>query len=156
MPVKGLKGNAIKTSVELLNGRLADIVALRLGTKQAHWNVKGANFIAVHELLDQVADRLADAEDTIAERVQQLDGVARGTVEVVAKETGVKPYPTDLTSSRDHIMALTERMADVGARMRSAISEAAEAGDEATVDIFVQATRQMDKDLWFLESHLKG
>lgn len=156
MPVKGLKGNAIKTSVELLNGRLADVVALRLATKQAHWNVKGANFIAVHELLDQVAGRLADTEDTIAERVQQLDGVARGTVEVVVKETGVKPYPTDLTSSKDHIAALTERMADVGARMRSGIGEATEAGDEATVDIFVQATRQLDKDLWFLESHLKG
>lgn len=156
MPVKGLKGNAVKTSVELLNGRLADLVALRLAAKQAHWNVKGANFIAVHELLDAVAGRLAEVEDTVAERVQQLDGVARGTVETVAKETGVKPYPTDLVAAKDHIAALSERMADVGGRLRASIAEAEEAGDEATVDIFVQATRQLDKDLWFLESHLRG
>ncbi len=156
MPVKGLKGNAMKAAVEELNGRLSDIVALRLAVKQAHWNVKGANFIAVHELLDDVAGRLAETEDTVAERVQQLDGVARGTVEAVAKDTGVKPYPTDLVSARDHIAALSERMAGVGERMRSSGERLSEVGDEATMDIFVQAMRQLDKDLWFLESHLKG
>ncbi len=46
--------------VELLNARLAECVDLRTQTKQAHWNVKGPNFIALHDLFDKINEGLAD------------------------------------------------------------------------------------------------
>ena len=39
-------------SIEVLNARLADAIDLALLTKQAHWNIKGPQFIALHEMLD--------------------------------------------------------------------------------------------------------
>ena len=85
--LKGLTDNARKTSISELNGRLADAIALALAAKQAHWNVKGRNFIAVHELFDTVHTNLREQIDIFAERVQQLDGVAVGTAEKVSGAT---------------------------------------------------------------------
>ncbi len=154
MPIKGLKDNAVKTSIAQLNGRLADMLALKLALKQAHWNVKGPAFIAVHELLDAVAGRVDEASDVMAERVQALGGVALGTVETVAKVATVKPYPTNLVKETDHVEAVCARIADLGAKVREAIAEVTGAGDDGTADIFVGISRQLDKDMWFLESHL--
>jgi starvation-inducible DNA-binding protein len=44
-----------KRVAEILNARLADAIDLALQAKQAHWNVKGPQFIALHELFDQAA-----------------------------------------------------------------------------------------------------
>ena len=54
--------------VELLNARLADCIDLQTQTKQAHWNVKGPSFIALHELFDRVNEAVEDYVDDIAER----------------------------------------------------------------------------------------
>ncbi|MFT4013056.1 MAG: DNA starvation/stationary phase protection protein Dps [Paracoccus sp. (in: a-proteobacteria)] len=153
--IQGLSDNGRKTAIAELNARLADAVALSAAIKQAHWNVKGRNFIAVHELFDTVFANLQAHVDTMAERIQVLDGVALGTVEQVAKTSSLKEYPTDLTKSEDHIKAICERMRDYGAKVRGAIDTTDEAGDADTADLFTAASRTADKDLWFLESHLE-
>lgn len=153
--VKGLTDNARKTAISELNGRLADGLALSLAIKQAHWNLKGPNFIAVHELLDVVYARLQEHLDIFAERVQILDGTALGTAEVVARATTLKEYPTDLTKSADHLKEICARMRDHGEKLRMAVDTTDEAGDANTADIFTAASRTADKDLWFLESHLE-
>ncbi|MGN7868110.1 DNA starvation/stationary phase protection protein Dps [Paracoccus sp. 22332] len=153
--LKGLTDNARKTSISELNARLADSIALALAVKQAHWNVKGRNFIAVHELFDTVHNNLRADIDIFAERVQQLDGVAVGTAEKVAQGSTLKEYPTDLTKAEDHIRALCERYRDHGEKLRAAIDATDEAGDADTADIFTAASRSVDKDLWFMESHLE-
>lgn len=152
--VKGLTDNARKTAISELNARLADGLALSMAIKQAHWNVKGMNFIAVHELFDTVHANLLAHIDVFAERVQILDGVAVGTVEAVAKSSSLAKYPTDLVASEDHIREICARMRDHGKRLRAAIDAVDEAGDANTADIFTAASRTADKDLWFMESHL--
>lgn len=153
--VKGLTDNARKTAISELNARLADGLALSLALKQAHWNVKGANFIAIHELFDTVHANMQEHLDNFAERVQQLDGTAEGTAEVVAKTSTLKPYPTNLTKSTDHIREICARMRDYGEKLRAAIDATDEAGDADTADMLTAASRVADKDLWFLESHLE-
>ena len=153
--LKGLTDNARKTAIAELNARLADAVALSAAIKQAHWNVKGRNFIAVHELFDTTFANLQVHVDEMAERVQQLDGVAVGTVEKVAKASTIKEYPTDLTKAEDHIKAICERMRDYGAKVREGIDTTDEAGDADTADLLTAASRTADRDLWFLESHLE-
>ena len=82
----------VKT-VELLNARLADCKDLQTQTKQAHWNVKGPNFIALHELFDKINEDVEDYVDDIAERAVQLGGVAEGTARMVAKRSSLAEYP---------------------------------------------------------------
>lgn len=151
--VEGLKGNARKVAVGVLNDCLADEIALGLALKQAHWTMKGPNFIAVHELVDAIYGRVQEQVDVIAERVQILDGTAMGTLEAVAKSTEVEAYPTDVVKISDHVAELGARMRAVGAKLRAGIDATDEAGDADSADILTAASRQIDKDLWFLVSH---
>ena len=142
--------------VELLNGRLADAIDLGAQAKQAHWNVKGPSFIALHELFDQVAEHIEDHIDTLAERITTLGGTAHGTVAVVARTSSLKPYPDDISEGVQHVEALSSAIADFGAKARRAIDESARAGDAGTSDLFTGISREIDKDLWFLEAHLQA
>jgi starvation-inducible DNA-binding protein len=151
-----LTSNAKKVAVELLNARLADAIDLALLTKQAHWNIKGPQFIALHEMIDGFRTEIDTHVDTMAERVVQLGGTALGTTQIVAGATTLTPYPTDIYKSEDHLNALTERYAKTANLVRAAIDEADEAGDADTADIFTAYSRALDKSLWFLEAHLQG
>ena len=91
-----------------------------------------------------------------AERVVQLGGTALGTTQVVARDSTLSAYPTDLYKSDDHLNALIERYAKAANLVRAAINEADEAGDADTADIFTAYSRALDKSLWFLEAHIQG
>src|ERR1700761_5920666 len=98
--------------VNLLNSRLADAIDLGTQAKQAHWNVKGPNFIALHELFDKVAEHIEDHVDTLAERITSLGGTAHGTLTAVSRATTLKPYPDDITEGLQHVEALSSAVAD--------------------------------------------
>jgi starvation-inducible DNA-binding protein len=151
-----LKSNAKRVSIELLNARLADGIDLALLTKQAHWNLKGPQFIAVHEMIDGFRTEIDGHVDTMAERVVQLGGTALGTTQNVASASTLPAYPTDIYKIEDHLQALTERYAKAANLVRAAIDESDEAGDADTADIFTGYSRALDKALWFLEAHLQG
>jgi starvation-inducible DNA-binding protein len=140
-------------AVELLNARLADAIDLGTQVKYAHWNVKGPNFIALHELFDKIAENVEDHIDTIAERVTALGGRAYGTLVAVARGTSLKPYPEDTTDGAAHIEALSAVLADFGRKVRAGIDQAAGFGDADTSDLFTGISRETDKNLWFLEAH---
>lgn len=150
-----LPDNTRKAMIALLNARLADAIDLRLALKQAHWNIKGANFIALHELFDQIQVRTAVFVDDIAERAVALGGIAGGATQTVARATSLAPYPPELTAEKEHVTAVADRLAAFGAFVRAAIDAADEAGDKVTADLFTGVSRQVDKDLWFVEAHLK-
>lgn len=141
---------------ELLNARLADLLDLGLQAKQAHWNVKGPQFIALHELFDSVAAEVTPFIDDVAERIVALGGTAEGTVGVIAKRTTLPAYPTNITSGRDHLEALSSAMAKVAKSIRAAIDQADELHDADTADLFTGISRNLDKQLWFVEAHLQG
>ena len=143
-------------AVELLNARLADCKDLQTQTKQAHWNVKGPNFIALHELFDQVNEAVDDYVDDIAERAVQLGGVAEGTARIVAKRSSLAEYPASAADGRSHVEALSSALAAFGKAARKAIGEANELGDLDTADLFTEVSRGIDKWLWFVEAHLQA
>lgn len=150
-----IPSNTKKVSMELLNARLADAIDLALITKQAHWNLKGPQFIAVHELLDQFRKEVDTHVDIIAERVVQMGGTAFGTKEAVSETSKLAAYPTDIFKIKDHLAALIDRYADTANAVRKSIDEADEAGDADTADIFTNFSRSLDKNLWFLEAHVQ-
>ena len=147
------KSNAKAVSMQVLQARLADGIDLALVIKQAHWNLKGPQFIGIHLMLDGFRAEVSEWNDMMAERITQLGGTARGTVQDVEKHTSLKPYPTDIYKIADHLEALIERFASVANAVRKNIDDTDEAGDVGTSDLLTEVSRGLDKQLWFLEAH---
>ena len=137
----------------LLNQRLASAVDLQMQMKQAHWNVKGPNFIGLHELFDKVAEAVEDYVDEIAERVVQLGGVAEGTVRMAAARTRLTEYSPEISEGPAHIKSVARALSTFGQEIRNSINEADELGDADTADLFTEISRGIDKWLWFVEAH---
>ncbi|WP_428378053.1 DNA starvation/stationary phase protection protein Dps [Lichenicoccus sp.] len=150
-----MKSNARNVAISLLNGRLADGLDLALITKQAHWNLKGPQFIGIHLMLDGFRTDQDDWNDKMAERITALGGTAYGTTQDITKSSQLEAYPTDIYRIADHLSALIDRYAAFGNAVREAIDESDEAGDADTTDLFTEVSRGMDKQLWFLEAHVQ-
>ena len=143
--------------VELLNARLADTSDLYSQLKQAHWNVKGSDFIQLHELYDTIAESVLGFVDEIAERATALGGLATGTVRMAAGATSLDEYPLDAIACVDTVQVVADRLAAYGAAVREAIEVTdSELGDMDTSDLFIEISRVIDKHLWFVEAHLQA
>jgi starvation-inducible DNA-binding protein len=142
--------------IELLNARLADAIDLQTQTKQAHWNVKGPTFIALHELFDKVNEDVEEYVDTIAERAVQLGGVAEGTARSIVKRSALPEYAAKGSDGPDHVEALSSALAAFGKLARHGIEQSNALGDADTADLFTEISRGTDKWLWFVEAHLQA
>ena len=156
-PTKNDLRESTRTQVaSLLNRRLADAIDLQGQAKQAHWNVKGPNFIALHELFDKVYEAMEEYVDLIAERIVQVGGIAEGTTRVVAERSELDEYPLAMSSGTEHVKCLTAALAGFGSRMRFAINECDELEDAVSADMCTEIARGIDKWLWFIEAHVQG
>ncbi len=143
-------------AVGLLNQRLADCIDLRTQCKQAHWNVKGPSFIALHKLFDEIDGDVESYVDLLAERIVQLGGVAEGTAAIVAARTTLSNYPLTITSGPEHVTALADALATFGRTVRLGIDEMTDLNDAVSADMLTEITRGIDKWLWFVEAHEPG
>jgi starvation-inducible DNA-binding protein len=141
--------------IGILNQHLADTLDLYTQSKQAHWNVKGIEFFQLHELFDTVAESIFPYVDMIAERITALAGTAMGTVRASAKNSALPEYPMEVVEGRQHLEALTERYAAYARAVRKSIDRCQNIGDASTADLLTEVSRAVDKDLYFLESHLQ-
>ena len=156
-PVTTSPPTAREKLVELLNARLADTFDLYSQLKQAHWNVKGPDFIQLHELYDAIAESVLGFVDEIAERATALGGLATGTVRMAADATTLDEYPLDGTPGEETVRLIADRLAAYGASVREAIEVSdSELGDIDTSDLFTEVSRAIDKHLWFVEAHLQA
>jgi starvation-inducible DNA-binding protein len=145
-----------QTIIALLNARLADSVDLRSQVKWAHWNVKGINFMQLHLLFDSVAAHLEEQTDTIAERVVTLGGVANGTTREAAARSGLKEADLSAADGPSQLKWLVHNVAHHANALREAVNASDDLEDKITADLFTSITRDLDKDLWFLEAHLQA
>ena len=140
----------------ILNQRLASAVDLQMQMKQAHWNVKGPNFIGLHELFDKIAEAVESYVDLIAERIVQLGGIAEGTVRVSAARSQLDEYPLAVAEGTSHISAVVTALSTFGHEARGTITEADDLDDADTADLFTEVSRGIDKWLWFVEAHTQA
>lgn len=141
--------------VKNLNGHLAALIDLSYQAKQAHWNIRGPNFIALHELFDKVHEVAETQVDIVAERLTQLGGTAEGTIDQVAKNSKLKPYPREIMDGLEHVKALSAAVAATSNSVRDDIEFADEHDDMVTADLYTGVAGVLDLQLWFLEAHLK-
>ncbi len=140
----------------ILNAQLADLSDLFSQTKQAHWNVKGPNFIALHELFDKLAAELNEFIDMTAERITALGGLAAGTVRQAADATRLNEFNLETIEQMQVIEVLVAAYAQLAASTRNAIRETEQLDDVSSADLLTEISRGLDKSLYFLEAHLQA
>ena len=157
----GIDEDTRRALCELLNQTLANTSDLYSQTKQAHWNVKGKDFYQLHLLYDELAEKLEEPADLVAERVVLLGGYAFGTVRMAAGSSTIAPFPG---ADQDHdgaagdpsfLSTLADRWAEYAVHIREANKQSDELGDPGTTDLYDQITHIAERGLWFIEGHLQ-
>lgn len=139
----------------MLNISLACVNDLYMQLKQAHWNIKGPQFIVLHKLLDEIAEEVEEQVDIIAERITSLGGTALGTLQAVAQNSSLRVYPLDIFAAEKHLEHLIHNIAILGELCRNHIEQTQELEDYGTNDLYITLSRLLDKKLWFLQAHLQ-
>lgn len=142
--------------VNVLQEHLSNSIDLVLQAKQAHWNVKGPDFIALHKLFDEVYKDAGDYSDLIAERIVQLGGIAKGTINSTEKLSELPEYPLTISASHQHISIIAHSLAYYEESIRNGLMRVNEVNDQVTADILTEISRRVNKLLWFVEAHLQG
>ncbi|MFO0931873.1 MAG: DNA starvation/stationary phase protection protein Dps [Planctomycetota bacterium] len=143
-------------TVKLLNGRLADALDLYHQAKQAHWNVKGPNFQALHAFFDELSAHALAHADELAERAVALGGIAEGRTPQVAKASTIPGFPASAVSGPEHLKAVIAGLATFAEACRKAIDTTDGWGDAVTADLLTGIVAAVDKDLWMAEANLQA
>lgn len=140
--------------IQRSNRVLASLLDLASQVKQAHWNIKGPQFFARHQLFDDLAAHLKEWSDDVAERASTLGGYAKGTIRLAAEMSVLDEYDLEATEGRRHLMALRDRYGKLGGLLRETIGESARLEDPVSEDLYTEVLRGVELDMWFVESHL--
>lgn len=138
-----------------LSRLLADEYTLYLKTHNFHWNVKGPQFKALHDLFETQYKDLAAAVDEIAERIRALGFYAPGSYKQFAELTSIEEE-TGNPDAEDMIRQLVAGQEAVVRTAREALRPAQDVGDEPTVDLLTQRMRSHEKNAWMLRSMLES
>jgi starvation-inducible DNA-binding protein len=138
--------------IETLNQNVARMIDLTYAAKEAHWNLRGGNFIALHDLFDTVANEARGYTDDLAERAVVLGGFARGTLADAFNASDLKAFPNDTSEWRTLAGEVSERMMDVAKALEKAASGLDD--DLATQDLLIGIFREIEKRAWMVEAHL--
>lgn len=139
--------------VELLQRRLVALLDLHLTLKHVHWNVTGANFIAVHEMLDPQVDKVRAMSDAVAERIATCGGVPRGTPGAIVEIRDWDDYGIEQAPTQEHLEQLVSVYAGVITDHRAAAEEFAEL-DPVSEDLLIGQLAELELFAWFVRSHL--
>ena len=132
---------------------LASTYALYLKTQNFHWNVTGEHFHSLHLLFEAQYGALAEAVDTIAERVRALGVKAPGGFKVFSDLSEVKDETRDLTAT-EMLAQLLKDHETVNHLAISLQSVCDEASDEVTADLLIDRMGSHQKTAWMLRSLL--
>lgn len=138
---------------QFLSPVVVDLTAIVVNGKQAHWHVRGANFIGVHELLDTIVDHAQEWADLAAERIVALGLPVDARLGTVAAKTTTPELTAGFRPSDETIAEVIAQLDSALAGVNTAVRELAEL-DQTSQDVAIEIARGLDKDRWFLFAHI--
>jgi starvation-inducible DNA-binding protein len=153
--VPGLNESPAERAIAILDERMVALIDLSLTLKHVHWNVVGANFIGVHEMLDPQVDAVSEMTDTIAERIATMGGVPVGTPQSLVDRRSWKDYSLTKALVPEHLGALDLVYTGVNTDHRKAIAKLADL-DPVSEDILVGQLADLEQFQWFIRAHLES
>ncbi|PZU37280.1 MAG: DNA starvation/stationary phase protection protein [Microbacterium sp.] len=142
-------------AAQFLSPVVLGLQALVVNGKQAHWHVRGANFVGVHELLDVIVDHAGDWADTAAERIVALGLPIDARLSTIAGKVTPTAVPAGFTASDEMVRDVIADMDAVLADLQAAIDGLDEV-DLTSQDVAIEIKRGLEKDRWFLVAHVSA
>ncbi|SBS70764.1 Dps family protein [uncultured Microbacterium sp.] len=155
IPMSATDPEVAAGTAQFLTPVVLGLQGLAVNGKQAHWNVRGTNFIAIHELLDTVVAHAQAFADEAAERIVALGLPIDARVSTVAAKTKPTAVPAGFTQWQQIIAAVVGDMDAVITDVQAAIDGLDEI-DLTSQDIVIGIKAGLEKDRWFLSAHLAG
>lgn len=149
----GLERKSADKTIAVLEERLTSLIDLQLTLKHIHWNVVGANFIGVHEMLDPQVDSVRAMTDTLAERIATLGGVPVGTPGAISENRSWSEYTLGRATVPEHLGALDVVYDGVNAAHRKAVEKLGEV-DPVSEDMLIGQLAELEQFQWFVRAHL--
>lgn len=140
-------------TVDILKQALADTYALYLKTQNYHWNIIGPNFKPLHLMLEEHYIELADAVDTIAERIRALGDKAPASFSKYAAMTKIKEGDED-ASAEDMLADLLESHGQVVKVLKQVDVAADKHTDAGTMNMIDERIEAHQKTMWMLRATL--
>ncbi|CAD5996140.1 Dps family protein [Agreia sp. COWG] len=153
VPTSSTSPDVAAATAQFLAPVVINLQALAVNGKQAHWHVRGANFIGVHELLDHVVDHAQDWADLAAERVVALGLPLDARIETVASKTVLPTMEPGFQKSEYMIAAMVAQIDATLVGVKKAITELSDI-DPTSQDVVIEIARGLEKSRWFLSAHI--
>jgi starvation-inducible DNA-binding protein len=153
VPTSSTSPDVAAAAAQFLGPVVIDLQALAINGKQAHWHVRGANFIGVHELLDQVVDHVQGFADLAAERVVALGLPLDARIDTVAAKSTLPTMDAGFQRSEKVIAQIVAQIDAALVGVKKAITELDDI-DLTSQDVAIEIARGLEKDRWFLSAHV--
>lgn len=143
------------TAAKFLEPLVVGLQALAVNGKQAHWNVRGNGFFAVHELLDKIVDNARAGADEAAERIVALGLPVDGRLATIAKEAKATAVPSGFAKVDAIVASVVADIDEVIEDLDAAIDGLGDV-DPVSQDVAIGIKGQIEKDRWFLAAYVSG
>jgi DNA-binding ferritin-like protein (oxidative damage protectant) len=134
-----------------LQQALVDLTDLSLLGKQAHWNIKGSRFRALHLQLDEIVDEVRTASDDVAERLAALGGAPDARAATVATASGLKQFDAGALSVDEVYSQFEELLMTVSDRIKATLDPVDDV-DHLSNDLLIGIATGLEKQAWMLRS----
>ena len=151
-PEIGLKADARMGLANLVRSALSGSYVLLTKTQAVHWNISGPLFKSVHDLTEDQYKDLFAAIDDLAERIRALGRLSPVNYTEMENATVISGFTDDNMTAGAMIEALADDHSRLSTEFAEAARVAADMGDPATEDMFVERLRAHEKHAWMLRS----
>jgi starvation-inducible DNA-binding protein len=131
---------------------VVDVTNLSLQGKQAHWNLRGRSFRALHLQLDELVDVARDGSDVLAERLLQLGVAADGRPATLVRDSHLDELPEGRLDDHRVVDLVVERLETVSQVARSRLAQLGDL-DPVSQDLVIEVLEGLEKQLWMFEAH---
>jgi starvation-inducible DNA-binding protein len=155
-PSIGIKKDNLADVAHILNSFLADEFLLYLKTRNAHWNIEGTDFHAMHKFFEDQYEQLDDIMDDVAERIRALGHYAPATLKAYLELTHLTEQSREKNDSAGFIKELLGDHESIITRLRENVNHIAnDLQDVGTSDFITGLMETHEKMSWMLRAHLK-
>jgi starvation-inducible DNA-binding protein len=152
----GIKEEDRKAVADQLAKLLADEFVLYTKTRNAHWNIEGPDFHAMHIFFESQYEQLDEVMDSVAERIRKIGHYAPGTLTQLLQLTHLTEKNDSKNDSPGFLKELLEDHESIIEFIRGNINTIADKYNDAGTSDFITGLMETHEGMaWMIRAHFR-